>query len=283
MKPRLFKDFTPETVLLSNRALIEIFRILRKYSSALVLIGGWVPYLLLQNHRQKGDDFAHVGSIDIDIFVDPTKVKQDEYATIAEMITEAGWRKVPDSIFKFERILQRDDGAPQGITADFLTARDTDLGGRHRHRDIQSDLRGRILDHPELVTEHSAPYSLNGNLPSGGETQLEFNMLDVVGCIGTKGFALADRYKHKDSYDIISVLDHYGTGYKEVTKEFDQFISEESVLDSLGRIKASFRSNKSEGPSLYAEFMQPADHNAYELLAQRAYMLVNEFLRTLGI
>jgi hypothetical protein len=60
------------------------------YRDALVLIGGWAPYLILEEFGEGGafqDDafqadafevgFIHVGSIDIDLVVDPNLVTRN--------------------------------------------------------------------------------------------------------------------------------------------------------------------------------------------------------------
>ena len=60
----------------SKAVLLEVATTLRAYRDALVLIGGWVPYLLLQKHRLLEKPFDHVGSIDIDLAVDSEKIEE---------------------------------------------------------------------------------------------------------------------------------------------------------------------------------------------------------------
>ena len=53
----------------STSALLELATALKHYSNALVLIGGWAPYYLVKDHGRPG--FEHIGSIDIDLAIDP--------------------------------------------------------------------------------------------------------------------------------------------------------------------------------------------------------------------
>ena len=106
-------------------------------------------------------------------------------------------------------------------------------------------------------------------------------MLDVTGCIGTKAIALGDRYKQKDAYDIVSVIDHYGTGVGEVADVVRPFAREYLFATSFEVLRSKFRTERSEGPKWYAEFVG-GDRDASERLAQRAFQLVNEFSRLLG-
>ncbi len=122
---------------------------------------------------------------------------------------------------------------------------------------------------------------MRGEMPNGAMTEIDFKMLDVVGCLGTKGIALGDRYKHKDAYDIVSVLDHYGNGVKEVANAFEPFLEESQIQESLKRMGKMFLNERSEGPLLYADFLEPSDKEEREVFAQRGFMLVSEFLADL--
>ena len=282
MKRRYFSDFEDHLIASSKSALIEVTRILRPYSEAIVLIGGWVPYLLLESHKNPEDNFRHVGSIDIDLIVDPDRVSDSEYQTIVELIEQIGWEPVTGKRFTFKRSIKGKDGVDRDITVDFLTLPNKISGKRPRHRGVQPDLSARTMSGGELGLQHYYWYSMKGEMPNGAVTEVRFKMLDVVGCISTKSIALGDRYKHKDAYDIVSVLDHYGDGVSEVANAFQPFLGEPQIQDSLKNLHNMFSSERSEGPLLYAEFMEQALEKDKEIFAQRGFMLVSEFLRKLG-
>ena len=281
MKTRFSSAFEDQLIATSKSALVELIRTLRPYKKAIVLVGGWVPYLLLESHKAPEDTFRHVGSIDIDLIIDPNHVNDNEYETIVELIMETGWGQVPGKLFTFERKIRGKDAVVRDITVDFLTPQLKSEGKEHRHRGVQSDLRARTMVGAELGLLHNYWYSMKGEMPNGAMTEIDFKMLDVVGCIGTKGIALGDRYKHKDAYDIVSVLDHYGNGVKEVANAFKPFLEESLIQESLKRIGKMFLNERSEGALLYAEFLEPLNKEEYEIFAQRGYMLVSEFLSNL--
>ncbi len=60
-----------------------------------------MPFLLLESHKVTENNFRHVGSIDIDLIVDPSRVGDNEYQTIVELIGETGWVQVPEKKFTF--------------------------------------------------------------------------------------------------------------------------------------------------------------------------------------
>jgi hypothetical protein len=220
-----------------------------------------------------------VGSIDL--VVDPDQVGEDEYATLVGLISEAGWREVHGTRFSFERTVPYPDGKPRDIKVDFLTFEPSGSGKKPRHRRLQPDLEARTMRGAELALTHRAPERLEGTLPGGAHAEVQFLMLDAVGCLGTKGIALGERFKHKDAYDIVSVLDNYGDGVVEVSSLVRPFVREELVAAALDSIWRSFRTERPEGPMWYAEFMG-GDPETLQRSAQRAFQLVAEFRHLLG-
>lgn len=277
MSARLAGDFDPNLIAASKSALLELARCLKHYSKGLILVGGWVPYLLIEGRLRPGNPFTHVGSIDIDFVVDPSEVGEDEYQTIVELIRGVGWKPIEKKRFSFERSVPGADGQARDIQVDFLSTTPEGYGRKHRHRPIQPDLEARTMRGAELALRHRAPRRLSGVLPDGAETSVEFLMLDVVGSLGTKGIALGERFKHKDAYDIVTVLDDFGGGVREVSALVKPFVSEALMAEALNVIEAKFQSPRSEGPVWYAEFLA-GDPASRASNTQRAFQLVAQFL-----
>ena len=115
-KPRLAAYYDDDITAASRSALAEVMITLGAYRDALVLIGGWAPYLILERFGEpggfQGDTFqvdasqagpVHVGSIDIDLVVDPDVVDAEHYATIVERLLERGWARALESRFQFQK------------------------------------------------------------------------------------------------------------------------------------------------------------------------------------
>ena len=78
--PRTVADYPDEVVEVSKSAMLELWRSLRKYNEAMILVGGWAPYFILETCAGEGYLHDHIGSIDIDIAINPQLVSEDEYA-----------------------------------------------------------------------------------------------------------------------------------------------------------------------------------------------------------
>lgn len=265
----------------SKSVLIELMTALVSYREALVLVGGWVPYFLLERYKKEDNPFRHVGSIDLDIAIDPAIIDSERYATIVEIIDQRGYEPRTDRKgnvidFSFNRILSI-DGEEYVISVDFLTAQ---VKG-HRHREVQQDLRARTMRGCSLVFKHFFEYELKGKLPEDGEISSKIKIADIVGCIATKGIALGERYKEKDAYDIYSVIANYKNGPKDVAREIFPFKEDELVREGLKNIETKFDKITGEGPSWVARFLNPSSNEEKERIMADAFMNVNELIKSI--
>lgn len=282
MYARLAGDFDPALIDSSKSALIDLVRTLTPYSRAIILIGGWVPWLLIRDHLREGETFTHVGSIDIDFVVDPAGVPTGSSPSMTELLIAAGWARIPLKHFGFERSVVGRDQVARDIQVDFLTSAPGDEVDQYLHRELQPDFRAKTLKGAEISFKHHAPHRVSRSLPDGAEESVEVEMLDAVGCLGTKGIALGARFKHKDAYDIVSILDNYGAGVKEVADLVRPFAHEAPLSGALQVIQEKFATDRSDGPNWYADFLQPGDETSRRRLQQRAYQLSSEFFRLVG-
>lgn len=269
----------------SKSALLELMTMLRSYRKALVLVGGWVPYQLLKTHQRPDDPFEHIGSIDIDLAVDPKHITATEYATIVDLLTERGYQPTKDRAgkvipFCFDKAAKSPlDGKVYKIRVDFLTHDLDDRPGKHRHLPIQDGLLARKAKGCNAAFQHKTTINLQGTLPAGGDISVDIQMADVVGCLTMKGIVLGERFREKDAYDIYALAAHYKKGPADVAAELRPYREEPLLKEALQNIKASFEARTSHGPVWVAEFLLPASTEERERLITDAHMVVNEVLR----
>jgi hypothetical protein len=65
-EPRHHNEYESRQVEAARRVLMDIGQVLASFRDCLVVVGGWVPDLLIS-----GAEEAHVGSIDVDIRARP--------------------------------------------------------------------------------------------------------------------------------------------------------------------------------------------------------------------
>jgi len=282
--PRLIEAYHAGLVAASRSAMLELALSLGGYRDAIVLVGGWAPCLLIERYG-KGD-FQHVGSIDIDLAVDPDRVGPADYATIVGLLERRGYsirhsrdgRPIP---FSFERPVPSPfDGQSHNISVDLLTSGPIE-GSARRHRRVQPDLPARVAKGCALAFRHNTVVELSGTLPSDGEARCPMRMLDITGCIAMKGIVLGERYAEKDAYDVFSVIDHCLDGPTSVAAEVRPHLDDIDVATGIDVIRGKFRDIGAEGPSWVAGFVVHGDSMARDRTAAEVYVKVRRFLDAL--
>jgi hypothetical protein len=254
---------------------------LRNYKDSIILVGGWVPYFLIEEYGE--DEYSHVGSIDIDFAINPDEIDVDEYATIVEMIERRGYKNRiarDGSVIQFsfiKNIISPYDKKNYNVQVDFLTS-PTKSNKKHRHRKVQHDLPARIAKGCDLAFNHNMNKKIEGILPDNGESNSEINMLDIPGCIGMKGIVLGEAYREKDAYDIYSVIGHCLNNPTIIANKVKPYLNEQSMKDGIDSIRNKFRNISAEGPSWTAIFMYPTDKEMQDRIKAESYVLVKEFL-----
>lgn len=118
-RPRSAGDYQDAITAASWAGLAEIMLALGAHRDALVVVGGWTPSLIIEKFGERGAfqrgafqaeafqaGFGHVGSIDIDLVVDPAIVDAEQYATIVELLLDRGYAPARRSLFQFEKMLR---------------------------------------------------------------------------------------------------------------------------------------------------------------------------------
>jgi len=283
MAPRLSGDYGEPVTRASFSALMELGTVLGSYRDALVLVGGWVPYFLLEDHRDPDTDFRHVGSIDIDFAVDPARVDSTGYEEIVKLIEDRGYSQRTDEggrpiLFSYGKTLVSPvDGRECPIQVDFLTVAGSETAGRHRHRKVQPGLPARIVPGCELAFSHNYGRKIKGQLPDDGETVLEMRLLDIPGCIGMKGIVLGERYKEKDAYDIFAVVSRCLENPGMVARKVRPYAEEAGMKRGLDKIREKFRDQRADGPNWVAAFMS-MDAEERKRINAEAYVKMKEFI-----
>jgi hypothetical protein len=88
----------PASVVAAERVMLELWTILAAFADAMTLVGGSAPPLLTGNRP----DDPYVGTLDVDLVVDPISVSDEAYRTIAQVLREHGYVQL-DQPFRWLR------------------------------------------------------------------------------------------------------------------------------------------------------------------------------------
>ncbi|MBU4369558.1 hypothetical protein KKG58_02230 [Patescibacteria group bacterium] len=274
---RLTNDFETDIVKASQSVLLEVMTLLGAYRPHLYLVGGWAPYFLLKKYQEPKDNFQHVGSIDIDLAIDFSRVSDKGYQKIINLLEERGYQEkqskggqvVP---FAFER---KTNG--NVVELDFLAG---EYGGTtkvHRHQRIQTDFLARKARGVDIVSDHYFEYELKGTLPNRAKNTVKIKVADVVAILTMKGITLAARYKEKDAYDIYAVVAHFKNGPISIVREIESFLNNKLIREGFKNIKEKFSSSDSVGCVWAAEFMAGGNEDLKSRLQNEVFITMKKF------
>ncbi len=268
-------DYGKREVEISLSVLIEVMTVLGEFRDQIVLVGGWIPYFLLEDKKDE-----HTGSLDIDIALDFRKISNESYRTILQLLKERGYlqQKQP---YIFHREIEV-AGAPSiTVQIDLLSSEYGGTGRSHRTQKIQ-DVRARKARGCDLVFEHYTPVKLQGKMPDGSFNELMINVADLIPFLVMKGMAIWERYREKDAYDIYFTILFYPGGIQTLVETFEPYLENKLVEEGLGKIRSKFQDIEM-GPIWVVNFLEIDDSEERERVQRDVYERVNALLDALNI
>lgn len=122
-EPRFQSEYGSRQTDAAHRVLIDLAQVLAPFQDCLVLIGGWVPYLLLPDAQE-----PHVGSIDVDLALDAEKLYDGRYAELLKVLLAT--RRYRPGVKPFQLITDVDLGdgdKPVQVEVEFLAPKEARL------------------------------------------------------------------------------------------------------------------------------------------------------------
>jgi hypothetical protein len=252
----------------SKTVLVEVMNVLGLYRDHLVLVGGWVPELLLPGR-------GHIGSLDVDLAVDVRSISQRQYDTILQRLLAAGYSRTSNCFVRSVR------GAQEPVKLDLITGEYGDADAREVSARMQEIRIGKLRG-TDLAFEASQEISLGGEMPDGGRNTVQLRIVRVEAFVLMKAFAMSERTKAKDAYDIYFCLKHFPDGAAELAGLCRPLSGNGLVREGLQLLHDKFGSMEAVGPKWAAEVA--AETGAEPEMARReAYELMRQFLSAAGV
>ena len=270
-------DYEGREIEACRKVLVEIIHLLGEFKDDIVLIGGWIPTFLIPQ-----SDEPHVGSLDIDLAFDFTKIPDDTYRTILELLLKRGYTQDEDQPFRFFRDVMMEDGGSIKVEVDLMAGEYGGTGKSRRTQKVQ-DVSARKVRGCDLAFGSTVTVSIEDFLPEGGKDKVSFKIAGIVPLLDMKGIAMHGRMKEKDAYDIFYCVDHFPGGVDKLIKAFKPFTGNKLVLEGLGKIKSKFASMEHVGPKWVTDFLVVEDDEERSIIKRRAFEKITSLLNRLEI
>ncbi len=257
----------------AHRVLLEVARLLYDYRDGIVIVGGSVPGLILDNSLP-----GHIGTIDVDIALDQTTIQAVGYRSIMQLLFSRGYIQ-GDQPFIFYRNLQV-DGQEITIEVDFLAGEYGGTSKRHRTQVVQ-DMHPRKTRACDLAFWNPIQITIEGILPEGGKDRASIKVASIVPFLMMKAQALNSRLKEKDAYDIYYCVANFPGGLDALVESFRSFPDHPLIQEGLAILGEKFSSIDSAGPVFITNFMDESDPDSRTLIQRDAYERVQYLLKSL--
>lgn len=280
-EPQSAADYDDRTTTAVKAVLVEVGQILGSFRGKFAVIGGAVPWLLLDNQ-----DMPHVGTLDLDLGLDAEALGDGEYATLVQALMGHGYQQ-SEELRRFQLVRQvpvADGGAPIGVVVDFLMPRDADIV--KNVPPLIENFAVQRADGADLATHFYQMVAVSGPMPAGGTNRIEIAVCSIPALLAMKGHAIERRHKQKDAYDIYYCIRNYPGGIGALAEACRPVLEHKSGETGYRFIAGKFDTAEGYGPTSVRLFVQETEvleDRTPEQWQQDAFGQVDAWLRALGL
>lgn len=256
-KPTTAAGYKSGLVALVHATCLYVATKLGDIMDELVVIGGLVPSLLIdQDNLRKGTD-AHMGTMDLDVGLTLALLSEGRYRTLTERLRRAG----------FEQDVN-EEGNPtrqrwkivrtEKVTIDFLIQPSLpgDRGGKLR--DIEPGFAAVIAPGLNLAFQDRERITLSGQTIMDEQATREVWVCGPGAYVVLKSLAFRLRGENKDAYDLYYIVRNYGADVDDVASRLKPLLGDPSAKQAINILIEDFQAHDSVGPRRVAEFIMGA-------------------------
>ena len=220
----------------------------------LVVVGGLVPSLLIDQENLQGNVTPHVGTMDLDLGLAFALVGEARYQEVAERLRSAKF--TPDKNDEGKPTRQRWRISDPPVTVHFLIEpENSNEAQAGRLFDLTNDWAAIIAPGLHLAFENNRKVRLSGKTIVGETAEREICVCGAGAFVVLKALAFRIRGENKDAYDLFYLLRNYGRGVADVAAELRALLSDASAQKAMEFLRSDFKDTDSTGPRRAAEFL----------------------------
>ena len=247
-EPRQREDYSQRQIDAARRVLVDVGQVLASFKDCLVLVGGWIPDLLLPDA-----DEPHVGSIDVDLALDAARLSEGRYAELLKLLLDTKRYKPGEKDFQLvvEVDLKDGEGLVQ-VEVEFLAPKDVKL--KKNRPKLLADFRVLQADGCGAAFHAPVEQTLSGPNVRGSINTVRLRVASLEDFLVMKAHAIAGRDKPKDTYDLCYCLDHYPSGMDKLATGWRMRLAEKDVAKAVKVLQEKFAGVEAFGPQQLVEF-----------------------------
>jgi hypothetical protein len=275
---RIFADYSPGDVALVQAATLSIFRILGTHANELTIVGGFVPYLLIDQGGLQ-EDQVHPGTQDLDLVLQLTLLDGEGYKEVSKCLRESGFHaaeKAP-GVHRLQQWIYSHDGVE--VIVEFLIPPAPEDEGKFepgKIKKLEQDFGAIVTRGAHLVRKDRILVKIEGENLRRAKDACGVWVCGPAAFLVLKAFALVGREKFKDAFDLDYVLRHFPDGLPAVLERMHPLLVDPDTQEALQILEDKFASLNHTGPMDVAAFVgDPEDDD----LRQDASALILDFVK----
>ena len=253
-KPRRALDYRSEQLERVRATCLYVATRLGDLMDEVVVVGGLVPSLLIDQDTLPEGTSAHVGTIDLDVGLKLVLLDNGRYRTLTQRLREAGFEQDRTVEGRLTRQRWRVTGFGS-VTVDFLIPPSLadDHGGMLR--DIERDFAAVIVPGLTLAFQDRRRVRLEGTTIFGEKAVRDVWVCGPGAFVVLKALAFLGRGGNKDAYDLYYVVRNFGAGAGDVAACLTPLLGDDEAQRAIQVLRTDFLDHEGVGPRRVAEFM----------------------------
>jgi hypothetical protein len=275
-KPSRASEYKSEQVELVRATCLYVATKLGDMMDDLVIVGGLVPSLIIDQQTLPADVAPHVGTMDLDVGLQIALLNEGRYRELTERLRDAGFKMDINAAGNPTR--QRWAITSGGtVTVDFLIqpSRDGDKGGKLR--DIEPDFAAIIAPGLRCAFRDHQQVTIKGKTLFGEKATRKVWVAGAGAYVVLKALAFDSRGENKDAYDLHYVVRNYGGGVDDVAAKLRPLLDDPEAQRALAVLRRDFSELDAVGPMRVAAFVTGGqdDELQADVVAFVAQLLAN--------
>lgn len=253
-KPTTAAGYRSDQVALARATLLYVATRLGDLIEEMVVVGGLVPSLLVDQEALPPETPIHVGTLDVDMGLTVALLSEGRYRTLSEALRRAGF--VPDVNAQGRQTRQRwQIERVASVTVDFLIppSLPDDKGGRIRN--LERDFAAVIAPGLQVAFRDRELIELSGETVFGERATRSVWVCGPGAYVVLKALAFDRRGENKDAYDLYYLISNYGAGVADVAARLRPLLDDSVTSEALAILRRDFLAHDGVGPRRVADFL----------------------------
>lgn len=253
-KPNSAAGYPPEQVARVKATCLYLATKLGDLMPELVVIGGLVPSLLIEQENLPDNVSPHVGTMDLDLGLAFALVGEERYKEVAARLRQANF--TPDTNEEGKPTRQRWRISDPPVTVDFLIEPEEGAEAQAgRLFPLTKDWAAIVAPGLHLAFKNNRKITLRGSTIMDETAERDIRVCGAGAFVVLKSLAFHIRGENKDAYDLFYMLRNYGRGVSDITEELRPLLADTSASRAMEYLRGDFRNVDSIGPRRIAEFL----------------------------